>query len=101
GNAVASTGTPPAGNYDFQWHVNGWREGSLGRLYNPWYFNGGIAVHGYPSVPTYPASHGCARIPMHIADYFGTLVYKNMPVYVVGTPATPSGGPLPKHNPTS
>jgi hypothetical protein len=91
----------PAGNYDFQWHVNGWRDGSLGRLYNPWYFNGGIAVHGYTSVPTYPASHGCARIPMHIAEYFGTLVSKDMPVYVVGAQAAPSGGPLPKNNPTS
>ena len=28
------------------------------------------------SVPTYPASHGCARIPMHIADYFYTLVHQ-------------------------
>ena len=49
--------------------------------------NGGIAVHGYSSVPTYNASHGCARIPMFIADYFGTLVHKGEPVHVVGTPA--------------
>ena len=61
----------PAGTYEFQRHVNGWRDGDLGRLYNPWYFNGGIAVHGYSSVPTQPASHGCARIPMHVAEYFG------------------------------
>jgi hypothetical protein len=86
----------PAGRYVFQWHVKGWRDGSLGRLYNPWYFNGGIAVHGYTSVPATPASHGCARIPMHIAEYFGDLVYKGMAVYVVGTPAAPTGGPLPK-----
>ena len=85
--------TPP-GRYVFQWHVNGWREGSLGRLYNPWYFNGGIAVHGYDSVPASPASHGCARIPMHIAEYFSDLVYKDMAVYVLGTPAAPTGGPL-------
>jgi peptidoglycan hydrolase-like protein with peptidoglycan-binding domain len=85
----------PAGRYVFQWHVKGWRDGSLGRLYNPWYFNGGIAVHGYTSVPATPASHGCARIPMHIAEYFGNLVYKGMAVYVLGTPAAPSGGPLP------
>ena len=91
----------PAGHYKFQWHVNGWRDGSLGRLYNPWYFNGGIAVHGYTDVPTSPASHGCARIPMHIAEYFGTLVYKDMSVYVLGTPAAPSGGPLPPNNPTT
>lgn len=29
------------------------------------YFHGGYAVHGYPSVPpTYPASHGCVRVPI-------------------------------------
>ena len=27
------------------------------------YFVGGYAVHGYPSVPIYPASHGCIRVP--------------------------------------
>lgn len=28
------------------------------------YFRGGYAIHGYPSVPTSPASHGCLRIPI-------------------------------------
>jgi hypothetical protein len=28
------------------------------------YFIGGYAIHGYPSVPTYPASHGCIRVPI-------------------------------------
>ena len=28
------------------------------------YFIGGYAIHGYPSVPNYPASHGCLRVPM-------------------------------------
>lgn len=27
------------------------------------YFNRGIAFHGYPSVPAWPASHGCVRLP--------------------------------------
>ena len=35
---------------------------SHGMFYSS-YFHGGYAVHGYPSVPTYPASHGCIRIP--------------------------------------
>ena len=26
--------------------------------------SGGYATHGYPSVPTYPASHGCLRNPI-------------------------------------
>jgi hypothetical protein len=29
------------------------------------YFHGGYAIHGYASVPaTYPASHGCVRVPI-------------------------------------
>jgi hypothetical protein len=28
------------------------------------YFIGGYAIHGYHSVPTYPASHGCLRVPV-------------------------------------
>jgi L,D-transpeptidase-like protein/putative peptidoglycan binding protein len=28
------------------------------------YFIGGYAVHGYPSVPIYNASHGCLRVPI-------------------------------------
>jgi lipoprotein-anchoring transpeptidase ErfK/SrfK len=28
------------------------------------YFIGGYAIHGYKSVPTYPASHGCIRVPI-------------------------------------
>jgi lipoprotein-anchoring transpeptidase ErfK/SrfK len=32
-------------------------------LLDPMYFLRGFAIHGYPSVPAYPASHGCVRIP--------------------------------------
>ncbi len=28
------------------------------------YFIGGYAIHGYKDVPTYPASHGCIRVPV-------------------------------------
>lgn len=30
-------------------------------MYYSWYFYGGYAIHGYKSVPNYPASHGCLR----------------------------------------
>jgi hypothetical protein len=36
---------------------------SPNRLYYPSYFDGNRALHGWPDVPTYPASHGCVRIP--------------------------------------
>src|ERR687885_32385 len=31
------------------------------------YFIRGYAIHGYPSVPVFPASHGCLRVPMQDA----------------------------------
>ena len=51
----------------------------LGQMYNPVYFNYGVAVHGAYNVPIYPASHGCVRIPMHIAKYFPSLVKQRRP----------------------
>jgi L,D-transpeptidase catalytic domain len=30
-------------------------------MYYSFYWHGGYAVHGYPEVPDYPASHGCVR----------------------------------------
>lgn len=82
----------PAGKFAVTWSYPGWRVSKLGQLYNPVYFNGGIAIHGYSSVPTDAASHGCSRIPMHIAEYFPGLVDRDDPVYVLGTPAPQTGG---------
>jgi len=36
---------------------------SLGMVHSS-YFRGGYAIHGYKSVPTHPASHGCLRVPI-------------------------------------
>ena len=33
-------------------------------MVHSWYFIRGYAIHGYKSVPTYPASHGCLRVPI-------------------------------------
>ena len=82
----------PTGHYHFYSLHKGWDKGKLGKMWNPYYFNGGIAVHGLASVPSYPASHGCARIPMDIANYFPTLVEKGESVYVVGTAMKPGNG---------
>ncbi|MDQ1534961.1 MAG: hypothetical protein QOF28_2722 [Actinomycetota bacterium] len=92
--------TPP-GRFEFQWYYNGWRTSKLGHLYKPYYFNGGIAIHGYPDVPNHPASHGCVRIPMHIADYFHTFVHNGFPIYVVGTPSHALGEKPPQPPPTT
>ena len=72
----------PGGVYKFYRMVVGRRESQLGGMYNPVYFNKGIAVHGAREVPDSPASHGCIRIPMHISDYFQSLVAKGDQVFV-------------------
>src|SRR5690606_29489327 len=79
----------PTGEFKFYYLHKGWQDGKLGRMWNPFYFNGGIAVHGLESVPNTPASHGCARIPMDIASYFPMLVAKDVTVFAVGTPKKP------------
>ena len=89
----------PVGAHRFMWRYNGWRESRLGKLYNPVYFTGsGVAVHGSTSVPTYPASHGCVRIPMHIAEYFPSLVKRGDAVYVLD--GGPVGEPAPQQAPS-
>ena len=90
----------PGGSYGFYRQGRGWETGPLGSLYNPIYFNGGIAVHGSRSVPAQPASHGCIRIPMSVAEWFPGAVHIGMPVHVVGvdgqppTPAAPATTPV-------
>ncbi len=81
---VCEYANTPSGRFTYTRFVSGWDKSPLGQLYNPFYFNGGIAIHGYEEVPTSPASHGCARIPMHIAEYWHTLVHVGDPVYVFG-----------------
>ena len=76
------TSITPGGVFKFYRRQSDWWEGSLGKMYNPVYFNYGVAVHGMTSVPNYPASHGCVRIPMHVAEYFPDLVSKGDVVYV-------------------
>ncbi len=80
---VCGVAVTPTGDFTVTRRISGWRTSALGRLYNPLYFHGGIAIHGSPSVPDYPASHGCVRIPMHIAEYFPDLVTNGEPVFVV------------------
>ena len=79
----------PAGSFRVFQKVRGWQTSRLGRLYNPMYFNGGIAIHGSLSVPAYPASHGCVRVQMGIAEYLPKLISNGTPVYVKNGPNAP------------
>jgi lipoprotein-anchoring transpeptidase ErfK/SrfK len=57
----------PRGRFRIEAKISGWRKSPLGLLYYPNYFSGGLAIHGNPSVPQTPQSHGCIRIPMSAA----------------------------------
>jgi len=64
----------PQGTFKVLRKIDGWRFSSLGQLYYPSYIVNGIAVHGSLSVPTYPASHGCIRVPMFAAKELSGLM---------------------------
>jgi hypothetical protein len=61
--STGATGNTPLGSWRVYRKVTGWDW----VLWYPMYFLRGFAIHGYPSVPAYPASHGCVRVPMWIA----------------------------------
>ena len=50
-------------------------------MYYSSYFVGGYAIHGYSPVPTFPASHGCLRIPIASAKRVYGWVSLGDPIY--------------------
>lgn len=62
---TTSSGAPVTptvlGTFRFYWKDPGTNE--KGMVHSA-YFIRGYAIHGYASVPTYPASHGCLRVPI-------------------------------------
>ena len=82
---VSTAGIPgyytPVGRFAIYRKVPGFDPSPLGVLYKPMYFTGGYAIHGNPSVPPYPASHGCVRVPnfvierLYRTEPYGETVY--------------------------
>jgi lipoprotein-anchoring transpeptidase ErfK/SrfK len=77
---TCSSGRPgwrtPTGHYAVYRKIPAWRRSRLGLLYKPAYIVGGIAIHGAPSVPSYPASHGCIRVRISDMD----ILYPQLPL---------------------
>jgi lipoprotein-anchoring transpeptidase ErfK/SrfK len=75
--STGATGNTPVGRWRVYRKVTGWDW----VLWYPMYFLRGFAIHGYPSVPAYPASHGCVRVPMWLAprlyeqNRYGAVIY--------------------------
>jgi lipoprotein-anchoring transpeptidase ErfK/SrfK len=89
GSSGAHYAVTPNGVFSVLWKHNGWWTSPLGQLYKPSFIDDtlGIAIHGYPSVPPQPASHGCIRVPMPFAD----TIYAQYTA--VGTTVIIHGGP--------
>jgi peptidoglycan hydrolase-like protein with peptidoglycan-binding domain len=82
GKQACGDARTPRGNYKIERRIKGKRESDLGTLYSPMYFTGGFAIHGSPSIPAYPASHGCVRITNRTADWMFEEVKNGTPVFV-------------------
>lgn len=76
--STGATGNTPVGRWRVYRKVVGWDW----ILWYPMYFLRGFAIHGYPSVPAYPASHGCIRVPMWIAPKLFSQVARGATIFV-------------------
>ncbi|HEV8580375.1 MAG TPA: L,D-transpeptidase family protein [Thermoanaerobaculia bacterium] len=83
----------PCGHLEVYAKASGWKTSPLGEMYNPMYIVGGIAIHGSEDMRTYPASHGCIRIPMFASYRLPKMVPKGTPVYVYGCKEEKAAGP--------
>jgi hypothetical protein len=79
----ASSGKPSTptvfGKFHFYRKSPGYNEKGM---YYSNYFVGGYAIHGYPDVPTFAASHGCIRIPIPSAISVYRWVHVGQTIYV-------------------
>ena len=76
-------GITPVGNYHILWKAlstTTWLGPAI--LYRTMTFHTNYAIHGFSSVPSYPASHGCVRIPIWLADWLYQQSDVGEPVYV-------------------
>ncbi|HKB68989.1 MAG TPA: L,D-transpeptidase family protein [Pyrinomonadaceae bacterium] len=64
----------PRGRFVVYDKVAGWESGPSSAMYYSSYISGGVAIHGYATVPIQPASHGCIRIPIFVAREVSKLL---------------------------
>jgi hypothetical protein len=64
----------PRGRFLVYDKVIGWEQGEFRTMYYSNYISGGVAIHGYATVPNQPASHGCIRIPVFAAREVSKLL---------------------------
>ncbi len=65
------TARTPTGDFAVRYvDGTGWRDGELGEMWRPMFYDGNYAIHGSLSIPPSPASHGCARVSVAAMDMF-------------------------------
>jgi hypothetical protein len=77
--STGATGNTPLGHFRVYSKVPGF---NAKEMYYSSFFIGGFAIHGYHSVPAYPASHGCVRIPLWVAVRVYSLIDYGTSVYI-------------------
>ena len=77
--STGATGNTPLGHWRVYSKVPGF---NAKEMYYSSFFVGAFAIHGYHSVPPYPASHGCVRIPLWVAPRIYSLVGYGTNVYI-------------------
>ena len=64
----------PRGRFIVYDKVVGWEKGPFRSMYYSNYISGGVAIHGFRTVPIQPESHGCIRIPIFAAREVSKLL---------------------------
>ena len=64
----------PRGRFIVYDKVVGWEKGPFRSMYYSNYISGGVAIHGWSTVPIQPESHGCIRIPVFAAREVSKLL---------------------------
>ncbi len=80
--STGATGNTPVGTHRILWKAYSAPTPYGGLLYWDMEFYPSFAMHAYPSVPPYPASHGCVRQPNWVAPWTYRMSYVGETVHV-------------------
>ena len=80
--STGATNNTPEGTHHIQQMHPYTTSGYGGIMFRTMGFQGDFGIHGWPDVPPYPASHGCVREPMWLADWVYRQCWVGETLYV-------------------
>lgn len=97
-NGAHVQASTPRGDFTLRWRQFGWvcDQTTGWCVYKYWAFTDFYGIHGYRSVPSYPASHGCIRVNTWDSDWLDEHLFVGMPVHIWDEPPVI---PSPPHDP--